>query len=152
MPSGFPKRPRALSPTRVCSVCKTEKPNTEDFFQKRSQRQWRLGLQSYCRTCNKERTKRQHNARRLRALQHYAGSAKPFCACCGESQVEFLGLDHIEGGGNRHRKMGESATSIALWVQRHGFPPGFQVLCHNCNLAKGFYGVCPHKRTTSPTT
>jgi hypothetical protein len=24
------------------------------------------------------------------------------------------------------------------------FPDGFQVLCHNCNLAKGYYGECPH--------
>lgn len=130
-----------------------EKPNTLEFFAQRSQKRWKLGLQAYCRVCNGARTKRQHDARRLKALQHYSGADVPFCACCGESQVEFLALDHINGGGARHRRGGQSASSIALWVQRHGFPPGFQVLCHNCNLAKGFYGVCPHQhqRNTSPT-
>ena len=22
----------------------------------------------------------------------------------------------------------------------------FQVLCHNCNMSKGFYGYCPHEK------
>ncbi len=31
------------------------------------------------------------------------------------------------------------------WLKKQGYPPGFQVLCHNCNLAKGYYGACPHQ-------
>jgi len=31
-----------------------------------------------------------------------------------------------------------------VWLKRNYFPTGFQLLCHNCNLAKGFYGKCPH--------
>jgi hypothetical protein len=31
-------------------------------------------------------------------------------------------------------------------LKRRGFPPGHQVLCHNCNMAKQFYGQCPHKK------
>jgi hypothetical protein len=23
---------------------------------------------------------------------------------------------------------------------------GYRVLCHNCNLARGFYGYCPHEK------
>lgn len=26
------------------------------------------------------------------------------CACCGESREPFLAIDHIAGGGNKHRK------------------------------------------------
>lgn len=31
------------------------------------------------------------------------------------------------------------------WLKTNGYPDGFQTLCHNCNMAKGFYGICPHK-------
>lgn len=26
-----------------------------------------------------------------------------------------------------------------------GWPPGYQVLCHNCNVAKRILGTCPHQ-------
>lgn len=32
------------------------------------------------------------------------------------------------------------------WQRKNNYPKGFQVLCHNCNLAKGFYGKCPHQK------
>ena len=38
--------------------------------------------------------------RRLQALAHYGGE----CACCGEKRTEFLAIDHINGGGIKHRK------------------------------------------------
>lgn len=68
----------------------------------------------------------------------------PNCQCCGESQFEFLGIDHIEGGGTAHRKA-LNGTHLNQWLAKNKYPAGFQVLCHNCNLAKGFYGSCPHK-------
>ena len=38
-----------------------------------------------------------------------------------------------------------SPSAIYRWLIKHKFPPGIQVLCHNCNLAKGYYGACPHQ-------
>jgi hypothetical protein len=35
---------------------------------------------------------------------------------------------------------------LYLWLKRNNYPTGFRVLCHNCNLAIGFYGYCPHHR------
>lgn len=69
------------------------------------------------------------------------------CACCGEGTYEFLGVDHVDGDGAEHRKRigGSGSTRLYRWLKTHEFPPGFQVLCHNCNLAKGFYGHCPHE-------
>ena len=80
--------------------------------------------------------------RRLRreALAHYGGK----CACCGEKQYEFLVIDHVNGGGNKHRK--SIKNKFYDWLKQNDFPKGFQVLCHNCNMAKGFYGICPHKK------
>jgi hypothetical protein len=31
-------------------------------------------------------------------------------------------------------------------MRDQGYPPGFRVLCHNCNMAIGLFGVCPHER------
>ena len=80
---------------------------------------------------------------RYRVLSHYSSGA-PACACCGESHLEFLSLDHIDGGGNLHRKAVGGGSHFYLHLQREGFPPGYRVPCHNCNLAMGYYGYCPH--------
>jgi len=65
-----------------------------------------------------------------------------YCACCGETQVEFLSVDHVNGGGGKHKK--SIGAYIYDWLVKHNFPEGFQILCFNCNMAKGIYGVCPH--------
>jgi hypothetical protein len=64
----------------------------------------------------------------------------------------FLSLDHIDGGGNKHRKelfgdKGESGLSLYRWAKNNGYPPIFQVLCMNCNHAKHVLGVCPHQKS-----
>ena len=88
-------------------------------------------------------------ARRIRdqALMAYGGPSSPACACCGEAHREFLALDHVNGGGLKHRKaVGGSTGKLYRWMRDQGYPPGFRVLCHNCNMAIGLFGVCPHER------
>lgn len=84
-----------------------------------------------------------HRIRRLECIKHYGGK----CACCGESEPKFLALDHIYGGGTKHRK---GKGNIVYWIVKNNYPDLFQILCHNCNSAKGFYGECPH--TSSQTS
>jgi hypothetical protein len=57
------------------------------------------------------------------------------CNNCGENIFEFLTVDHINGGGNEHRKS-IGFTDIYAWLIRNKFPNGFQILCYNCNCAK----------------
>jgi hypothetical protein len=57
-----------------------------------------------------------------------------------------LAIDHIKGGGSKHRK---EVRHLYSWLRREGFPSGFRILCHNCNLARGVYGYCPHEREGS---
>src|SRR5258706_14541763 len=47
-------------------------------------------------------TRTTHGTRqsRERGLDAYGGK----CECCGETRREFLTIDHIHGGGQRHRK------------------------------------------------
>ena len=84
---------------------------------------------------------------RLKVLIHYGGNP-PKCACsgCNESHVEFLTIDHINGGGRKHRRKVGSGHNFFLWLIRNNFPEGYQVLCMNCNWAKGNYGMCPHNK------
>jgi len=87
---------------------------------------------------------RARNARvRLEVLRHYCGGEDPSCACCGEAEVKFLVIDHINGSGNKHRRE-QKAYNLADWCKRNGFPEGFRILCQNCNAARSLYGECPH--------
>lgn len=88
------------------------------------------------------RTKEIRLAARRKALEHYG----PTCRCCGEHRMEFLAIDHVNGGGRFHRD--RVGSNIAYWLARAGFPEGFRTLCHNCNQAVGFYGYCPHEKET----
>lgn len=84
--------------------------------------------------------------RRVTCLEHYGAM---ICACCGEHRYEFLTIDHIEGGGNQHleeRKATNQHRNLYSWLIKNNFPPGYQVLCYNCNCAKGNYGECPHTK------
>jgi len=74
-------------------------------------------------------------------ISHYSNN-KNECNCCGEKIREFLSLDHIKGGGIEHRK--KIKVNVYWWLKKNNYPEGFQILCHNCNQAKGYYGECPH--------
>ena len=78
------------------------------------------------------------------ALEKYGG-IPPVCQCCKENNIEFLGIDHINGGGTKHRK---SLLGIGFYkwlIDKRKMPSKYRVLCHNCNLSIGFYKYCPHK-------
>jgi len=81
--------------------------------------------------------------KRLRVLEHYGGSP-PKCACCGESLLEFLTIDHINGGGNKERQ--KRGFNTAYYLERENYPSGYRVLCMNCNFALGHYKYCPHQK------
>jgi len=71
------------------------------------------------------------------------------CRCCGEKEMEFLVLDHINDDGAKHRKETGLNGGLGLyrWIIKNNFPDIFQVLCHNCNWSKRHTsGICIHKR------
>lgn len=80
---------------------------------------------------------------KLAVLSHYS-KGNPRCGCCGETELDFLTIDHIEGGGNKHRK--QVGGIFTLWLKKQGYPNGYRVLCFNCNIARGLFGTCPHER------
>jgi len=88
----------------------------------------------------------------------HSNSDIPCCRCCGlNSHIEFLTLDHIAGRKEMDSepellKLGYSSKlatqPLQIWIKKNNFPEGFQVLCINCNFAKGHSkdNTCPHER------
>lgn len=69
------------------------------------------------------------------------------CVCCGESEIVFLTIDHMNNDGAEHRReIGRSGIRFYRWLTKNGLPDGYQTLCFNCNVGRYINGgVCPHK-------
>ena len=161
---------QAIQGTKICQRCKQEKP-LDDF--RKVKKHGKIVPYCYCNPCgvehvkewrknnperakeNKKRSdltfrskdrqkfrdieKERRRRYRLEAFDAYGGAK---CACCGDTHVEFLAIDHINGGGEEHRK---TVRNICSWLRSRGWPPGYRILCHNCNQSIGYYGYCPHQ-------
>jgi len=96
-----------------------------------------------CYNCMQKHIKFRIDQRR-RVLRHYGGK----CACCSESNLKFLTIDHLLGGGMQHRKQ-IKGQHIEAWLEKNEYPEGYQVLCYNCNCGQQYNvdnpGICPHK-------
>lgn len=63
------------------------------------------------------------------------------CSGCDEDFPLFLTVDHIAGGGCKHRKsIGDGGGAIYRWLYNQNYPEGFRLLCHNCNLGVAKFG------------
>lgn len=96
-----------------------------------------------CRTDINTRKKTTDWRMKLEIIQTYGGR----CACCGESHVRFLTIDHMNNDGKSDRKaISHGGATFYRWIKKQGYPTTFQILCWNCNLGKLYNnGVCPHK-------
>lgn len=138
------KGTRIVDGHQVCLDCGEKKPLADySLFQPRNGRA--AVYSSRCKPCAAEKTRSARVQNRQAVLDAYGRR----CVCCGETEEVFLALDHIENDGAEHRKLLNRGTnhgmdSVYRDVVRRGFPPEFQLLCHNCNMAKHLLGQCPH--------
>lgn len=121
-----------------CAVCK--KNHRERYYTNRIE--------------NAKTAKERRQRLKLAAFHAYGGSK---CACCGDEHLEFLSIDHLDGDGAEHRrslikeKGWKSKTGnmcghhFYLWLKQNNYPPGFRVLCMNCNFSIAKFGYCPHQ-------
>lgn len=116
-----------------------KKPEVQKRIRKQD-KEWRENNKEKVRKWNKVFSKKYRDKNRELVFNHYGRQ----CACCGEKEIKFLSIDHIDGNGEKHRK--KIHRNINIWLVKNNYPKGFQTLCFNCNW--GRYrnnGVCPHK-------
>ncbi len=79
---------------------------------------------------------------RTEAISHYSHSTMTCANPYNEHEKPYttlaaLSIDHINGGGSKHRKeLGGGGTKFYRWLKKHNYPEGFQVLCMNCQFIK----------------
>lgn len=105
-----------------------------------------MGTKEQWLVWNKNRRER-NRAYRIKCIEFYSNGENK-CFCCGENNIEFLAVDHINGCGGKHRKFVQKHyRNIYYFLVKTGFPSGYRIACHNCNLSMGFYGYCPHNKS-----
>jgi len=78
---------------------------------------------------------------RILIIEHYGGK----CSCCGISNIDFLTLDHIDGGGKAHLREAGNTHALYRQIVRDGYPTCYRLLCWNCNSGRSINsGQCPH--------
>lgn len=88
-------------------------------------------LRESCRKA-KENTK-------VKVFLHYTPSGK--CVYCNFEDIRALSIDHINGGGEKHRKslgMSTGGYPFYAWLVKNNYPDGYQVLCMNCQTIKKY--------------
>ena len=106
----------------------------------------------------KEYRDRRYNEHRQECLQESANTRQRYrdeafvayggyiCACCGETIRQFLTIDHMDGTPKEARNKQRSGWLFYQQLKSQGYPPGYQVLCYNCNCGRARNnGICPHK-------
>lgn len=142
----------AKSPqAKRCPGCKRKKKNVDWIRCRRNNPKAVAWQQAYMKEYRAEL--------RLAALKAYSPDGMPRCACknCPEHKnphVGFLEVDHIDGDGSEHRReQVKCSMALLTWLRRHNYPPGYQILCANCNRHKGGTPAsewrCPHEDVSS---
>lgn len=79
-----------------------------------------------------------HLLLKAEVLKHY-GNGRLACVKCGEDRLACLSIDHIDGGGNIHRKIiARSSGAFYKWLKDKGYPRGYQTLCMNDQFVKRY--------------
>lgn len=104
-------------------------------------KRWREKHKEYTKAYNKnyqKQVRKRSIERKITVMTHY-GDGKCRCVVCGESRLACLSIDHIEGGGTKHRKaLRLSAGDFYSWLKANNYPKGYQTLCMNCQFCKKY--------------
>src|ERR1700690_82087 len=123
---------------KVCSKCSQNKEDSEFYFQKK-----RGYLNAECKSCTKKNTKAYYRKNResIRPTENALNRARRkdlretvlaaygglVCACCGEREIKFLTLDHIENNGAAERlkiagRRNAAGTHTYAWLVKNDYP------------------------------
>lgn len=133
------------------SLCEKHRQIHIEFLSRSRKARIEKGL---CRNCGAEKSDNRVHCQKCadytakfrigyinQILDHYGR----FCACCKMTGDAFLTIDHVNNDGAVHRKL-VGKTGVYKDIVDRNFPPDFQILCWNCNMAKHKLGKCPHQK------
>jgi hypothetical protein len=95
-----------------------------------------------CAVCRVAAARKRNTAWRARLRDQFLEMYGGRCACCGVARRVFLALDHVQNDGWIERRRGDNGapTTANTTVYRRAVaehqPDRYQILCHNCNMAK----------------
>lgn len=117
--------------SRQCKICRDE----------RNRKKTCMTAEAY--NAMLAHTREQNKQRKFKVLSHYGPNRHLGCCWdgCDVVDIDMLSLDHVNNDGAEHRKLlsgqrSAAGTETYRWVERNGFPPGFQTLCFNHQMKK----------------
>lgn len=72
---------------------------------------------------------------RLEVIDHYSKGTRK-CTHCAYDNIKALCVDHIHNNGAEERHKLGRASQVLRYLRKNKYPEGYQILCHNCNVAK----------------
>lgn len=106
-----------------------------------------------CAKCSEQTSDRHRVARQRLRDETFAAYGGYRCSCpgCAVTEPKVLTIDHTNNDGAQHRRSigatrRHEMTGVLFyaWLKKKKFPPGFGVMCMNCNFGKRMNGgVCP---------
>ena len=97
-------------------------------------RQWRKNHPGWSNENWKRYYPKYYKQLKMQVMIHYSNGSL-VCAECGQDDFTKLSIDHINGGGDNHRRLLgiNSSYHFYLWLKRNNYPMGYRVLCKSCN-------------------
>jgi hypothetical protein len=125
---------------KVCKDCKIDKPLLEYPLD----RSTGDGHKTICNPCNilhKNKYNLYHHDQLVKTkiliMTHY-GNGECKCVLCNEKRLPCLTIDHINGGGTKHRRSINIPNGGGLhfykWLIDNKYPLGYRTLCWNCQF------------------
>lgn len=135
----YAKAYREKYPERIKEANRKSKSINRDYYlERRKELRKQKPKEFFLKENLKAKLRRIKNRRDV--INHYGGK----CSCCGENEFAFLTVEHVNGGGTKHRKIVGAAGMIG-YIKRNNYPSEFDILCYNCNCSKSITKICPHK-------
>ncbi len=112
----------------ICKDCRNNKRN-EDYQNNIEDR----------RRANRRRNRRYILRLKLKVIGHYSNGTMECANPFGKhkepyTDIRATSIDHIKGGGRKHRK--GIGSGFYRWLIKHNYPKGYQVLCMSCQYIK----------------
>jgi hypothetical protein len=96
----------------------------------------------------KMKDKQRRDNLKFTVLTYYSNeyAQAPSCVDCAMMDIRCLSIDHIYGGGTKHRKIVGAGHKFYQWLKKNKYPDGYDTVCMNCNFIRRY----AYPSTSSP--